>query len=55
MQTATATDTEGIPDGWLGLDAGPKSRDLFRAAVLEAKTILWNGFVSLLYRDIGNY
>ncbi|KIM87695.1 hypothetical protein PILCRDRAFT_815272 [Piloderma croceum F 1598] len=41
--TGTATDTEGIPDGWLGLDAGPKSRDLFRAAVLEAKTILWNG------------
>jgi phosphoglycerate kinase len=42
-QTGTATDEEGIPDGWLGLDVGPKSRELFAAAVREAKTILWNG------------
>jgi len=38
-----ATDKEGISDGWMGLDVGPKSRELFRSAVLEAKTILWNG------------
>ncbi|KDQ60552.1 hypothetical protein JAAARDRAFT_190729 [Jaapia argillacea MUCL 33604] len=42
-QTGTASDSEGIPDGWMGLDAGPKSRELFRTTVLEAKTILWNG------------
>jgi len=41
--TGTATDAEGIPDGWMGLDAGLKSRELFKTAVLEAKTILWNG------------
>ncbi|OCH95213.1 phosphoglycerate kinase [Obba rivulosa] len=41
--TGVATDAEGIPDGWMGLDAGPKSRELFRQTVLEAKTILWNG------------
>ncbi|KAJ4488256.1 phosphoglycerate kinase [Lentinula aciculospora] len=41
--TGTATETEGIPDGWMGLDAGPKSQELFRQTVLEAKTILWNG------------
>lgn len=29
----------------MGLDAGPKSRKLFRETVLEAKTILWNGCV----------
>lgn len=40
-----ATDEEGIPDGWLGLDVGPRSRELFAAAVREAKTILWNGSV----------
>ncbi|KAJ7771864.1 phosphoglycerate kinase [Mycena metata] len=39
----SATEAEGIPDGWMGLDAGPKSRELFRTTVLEAKTILWNG------------
>ncbi|KAI6019699.1 phosphoglycerate kinase [Pisolithus orientalis] len=38
-----ATLEEGIPDGRMGLDAGTKSRGLFRDAVLEAKTILWNG------------
>lgn len=27
----------------MGLDAGPKSRQLFKETVLEAKTILWNG------------
>jgi len=42
-KTGTATEAEGIPDGWMGLDAGPKSRELFRTTVLEAKTILWNG------------
>ncbi|KAI0928139.1 hypothetical protein AcW2_004246 [Taiwanofungus camphoratus] len=42
-KTGTADDVNGIPDGWMGLDAGPKSRALFRTTVLEAKTILWNG------------
>ncbi|KAH9997564.1 phosphoglycerate kinase [Russula vinacea] len=41
--TGLATDEDGIPEGWMGLDAGPKSRDKFRSAVLSAKTILWNG------------
>ncbi|KIY69625.1 phosphoglycerate kinase [Cylindrobasidium torrendii FP15055 ss-10] len=41
--TGTATDSEGIPEGWMGLDAGPKSRELYTKTVLEAKTILWNG------------
>jgi phosphoglycerate kinase len=42
-KTAAATDEQGIPDEWLGLDAGEKSRELFKKTVLEAKTILWNG------------
>ncbi|KAE9389737.1 phosphoglycerate kinase, partial [Gymnopus androsaceus JB14] len=42
-KSGTATDAEGIPDGWLGLDVGPKSRELFKQTVLESKTILWNG------------
>lgn len=41
--TSTATEEEGIPDGWMGLDAGPKSRKLFSEAVAKAKTIVWNG------------
>ena len=32
-----------VPDGWQGLDIGPKTIELFSAAVKEAKTIVWNG------------
>ena len=32
-----------IPDGWEGVDAGPKSIELFDKVVNESKTILWNG------------
>ncbi|MBP6506797.1 MAG: phosphoglycerate kinase [Opitutaceae bacterium] len=41
--TQPADDTTGIPAGWQGLDAGPKSRELYRAAILRSKTIIWNG------------
>lgn len=42
-KTGTATDASGIPDGWMGLDCGPKSIELYKEAIDEAKTILWNG------------
>jgi len=38
-----ATDTSGIPDGWMGLDAGKESNQLFADEVLKSKTIVWNG------------
>jgi len=31
------------PEGWLGLDIGPESREEFAAAIRAAKTIFWNG------------
>ena len=36
-------DVNHIPDGWQGLDAGPKSLAIFRQIILDSKTILWNG------------
>ncbi|WP_456461498.1 phosphoglycerate kinase [Lutibacter sp.] len=36
-------DINKIPNGWQGLDAGPKSIEIFNKVVLESKTILWNG------------
>lgn len=36
-------DVKAIPDGWQGLDAGPKSLENFKKVILESKTILWNG------------
>ena len=32
-----------IPDGWQGLDAGPKTLEIFKEVILKSKTILWNG------------
>ena len=36
-------DVKQIPDGWQGLDAGPKSLEIIKRIILDAKTILWNG------------
>jgi len=36
-------DVREIPDGWQGLDAGPKSLANFEKVIMESKTILWNG------------
>jgi phosphoglycerate kinase len=36
-------DVKSIPDGWQGLDAGPRSLENFDNVVNESKTILWNG------------
>jgi phosphoglycerate kinase len=36
-------DVREIPDGWQGLDAGPKSLANFKKVIMESKTILWNG------------
>ena len=32
-----------IPDGWEGLDIGPKSEEIFAEVIKNSKTILWNG------------
>ncbi|MGV3538617.1 MAG: phosphoglycerate kinase [Rufibacter sp.] len=32
-----------IPDGWMGLDIGPETRETFAQVVRDSKTILWNG------------
>ncbi len=41
--TQPADLVSGIPDGWEGLDAGPKSIELYRQAILASRTIVWNG------------
>jgi phosphoglycerate kinase len=34
---------DSLPDGWLGLDIGPQSRELFAKRISKARTIFWNG------------
>ncbi len=40
-------DVTNIPNGWQGLDAGPKTLDIFKDIILKSKTILWNGPVGV--------
>ncbi len=39
----TADDSTGIPEGWMGLDCGPKSIALFDEVIGRANTVIWNG------------
>ena len=32
-----------VPEGWLGLDIGPKTEEIFANVIKASKTILWNG------------
>jgi phosphoglycerate kinase len=42
--TATKTvSTSATPDGWMGLDIGPKTIDTYKQKIASAKTIVWNG------------
>jgi phosphoglycerate kinase len=37
------TQSDAIPDGWMGLDIGPKAIGVFSEVIRKSKTILWNG------------
>lgn len=41
------TPVDEIPDGWMGLDVGPKTNEQFAEVVNTSKTILWNGPVGV--------
>ena len=57
------TEVDSIPDGWQGLDAGPKTLERFGEVILKSRTILWNGPVGVFEMEafakgtktIGNY
>lgn len=44
-------DIYDIPEGWMGLDAGIKSRKLFHDVLLDSRTILWNGPIGVFELD----
>lgn len=55
--------SDEIPEGWQGLDAGPKTLEHFKNVILSSKTILWNGPVGVFEMkpfangtiSVGNY
>ena len=40
---AMVVDSDNIPEGWMGLDIGPKTQAIFADAVKDAGTVIWNG------------
>lgn len=34
---------DAVPDGWLGLDIGPETRELYAGHIAGARTVFWNG------------
>ncbi len=44
-------DSHNIPDGWEGVDAGPKTLDNWKKIILDSKTIVWNGPVGVFEID----
>ena len=42
---------EAVPEGWLGVDVGPKTVENFKARLSSAKTILWNGPLGICERE----
>jgi phosphoglycerate kinase len=40
---AREVDMEDAPEGWLGLDIGPRTREAFAAEIAGARTVFWNG------------
>jgi len=56
-------DVDKTPDGWQGLDAGPKTLEIFKNVILNSKTILWNGPIGVFEMEkfaggtiaVGNY
>ena len=50
VNTKTAPADE-IPEGWIGVDIGPKTRRLFREKLSDAKTVLWNGPMGIFEKE----
>jgi phosphoglycerate kinase len=45
------TKDQNVPDGWLGMDIGTETIELFKKVILDSKTILWNGPVGVFEFD----
>ena len=45
------TGDAAVPDGWMGLDIGPKTRERFAQALADARTVVWNGPMGVFELD----
>jgi phosphoglycerate kinase len=42
---------DAIPDGWMALDIGPKTVELFRGVIVDSRTVVWNGPMGVFEMD----
>ena len=49
----STTRSDDIPNGWMGLDIGPETVNLFTDVIERSKTILWNGPMGVF--ELGNF
>ncbi|MDH4619488.1 phosphoglycerate kinase [Brevibacillus sp. AY1] len=42
---------DGIPDGWMALDIGPKTVEAYHRVIVESKTVVWNGPMGVFEMD----
>lgn len=45
------TDIDKVEDGWMGLDISDRTKTIYREAILDSKTILWNGPMGVFELD----
>ena len=45
LQTRVVKVSDGIPDGWMGLDVGPETIKAYEEEIFPCRTIVWNGYV----------
>ncbi|UCG35680.1 MAG: phosphoglycerate kinase [Candidatus Omnitrophota bacterium] len=50
-QNVKTTDSQAIASGWMGVDIGPKSVNLFSEKIKGAKTVVWNGPVGIFEKE----
>ena len=51
VDEAKATEGIVIPDGWMGVDIGPKTQAIYREEIKRAKTIFWNGPMGVFEKE----
>lgn len=42
---------DAIPEGWMALDIGPKTVELYRKVIVDSKTVVWNGPMGVFEMD----
>ncbi len=47
----TVSDIDKVEEGWMGLDISDKTKNMYREAILDSKTILWNGPMGVFEMD----